>query len=611
MLIRRIVSNLICLGSIFAFWAPSHAQEHSWTSTTGSQIDADLVEIDSDQVTLKINGRPAPLVVGLDKLTEQSRYQAYEIWFNRQDAKQFQMIRQHLEGMVQRPGAVSRLLLEIHKVIPESPYAGVWAAAGISEGENDNVFAKRLLQQSIERIENQQEHLPGRHSMTLASAYNNLGVVALKDRGGNQAAASFTDAIRHSGVVSPILEHNAQLVAQGDTEQISLFELAPRLRSELLTSLASANVSTTKPRLDNSFYYMLDFELPLEAGAASRKIEGLEAPSVYSELMAIGTGFVVAPGIVVTSQQLLKDYERSANLIVTVGTTQQGAFKSLLCKSCLLESTYGYVNRLQSYSGGRASTVFTNFRVVRPASGTANATLMALHVPGLDAEPLLIADDTPKVDSELKLYGYKPGQQMVAEGVQQYEGKVMSSPTPNGIQVVSHDTTNGNRGGPLVDDNNVVHGMVFGLPSNSLDKGGQAFGARIIRGWFNRHVRTTSLKTPDENDSRRQINVEDSVVPVFIWETRRGGKLFSEVADGSAPSESLLIKNSWCLACGGTGLCDCPSCTGGMQSYRTKDVIARSAIAGDIIGTVVKKKKCSTCSGKSKLRCKICSKGRI
>ncbi|QDV42252.1 hypothetical protein Enr13x_20970 [Stieleria neptunia] len=111
------------------------------------------------------------------------------------------MIRQHLQGIYERPGAVSRLLLEIHKVVPESPYAGIWAAAGISEGENDNSFAQRLLQQSIERIKQQQQSLPNRHRITLASAYNNLGVVSLKERGANQAAASLVNAIKTSSVV--------------------------------------------------------------------------------------------------------------------------------------------------------------------------------------------------------------------------------------------------------------------------------------------------------------------------------------------------------------------------------------------------------------------------
>ncbi|KLU04258.1 hypothetical protein RISK_003844 [Rhodopirellula islandica] len=583
----------------------------TWHSTAGSSVNAELLRIDDSKLYLQMEGNRSPVEVPLDSLTAESRLQAMQIWYNERDAKQFQMIRQHLPGMYERPGAVSRLLLEIHKAIPESPYAGIWAGVGLSEGENNLELSKRLLLQAIKRIEAQQEVMAGRHSMTLASARNNLGVVALKQQEANPAASSFIAGVQSSNVVSAVLEHNMQLLAQTDSQRSGLIELAPRLRSELLVTLASADVSTSKPNLKESLYYTLDFDLPIEAGAGNRKIEGLDSPSVFMELVAIGTGFVVSPGMVLTSTDVITNTESDGPKMLTVGSYQHGIFKTLTCKNCLMtapkiSARNGIVIRTNTTVGS-----VTRFRITPHRAGSSDAELAALHVPGLDLTPLCIADDTPGVASELKLYGYDPGQNLVKEGVQEFLGSVSTEPNRQGVQNVSNETTGGNRGGPLMGDDKAVHGIVFAMSKNELETGGRAFGARMIRSWFNRNVRTTSLTSVEDLPLEKRFDPKASVVPVFVWGVKSGNGLFSDVADGTGPSESLMIENTWCVACMGTAYQDCPNCVNGAQSYRKREVVSSSRISGDVYAPVVKKKRCPTCKGAGKLRCPHCDHGRL
>lgn len=583
----------------------------TWQSRAGSSVEAELIRVDDSKVVLQVEGNRSPVEVSLDSLTPESRLQAMQIWFNERDAKQFQMIRQHLPGMYERPEAVSRLLLEIHKAVPESPYAGIWAGVGLSEGENNLELAKRLLMQAVKRIEAQQEVMAGRHSMTLASARNNLGVVALKQQEANPAASSFIAGVQSSNVVSAVLEHNMQLLAQTDSMRTGLIELAPRLRSELLATLASADVSTSKPNLNESLYYTLDFDLPIEAGAGNRKVEGLDSPSVFMELVSIGTGFVVAPGIVLTSTDVITNTDGYGPKMVTVGSYQHGIFKALTCKNCLMTAP-----RISARSGIVIRTnetigTVTRFRIIPHRAGSSDAELAALHVPGLDLAPLCIANDTPAKATDLTLYGYDPGQNLVKQGVREFTGEILSEPDHQGVQNVSNETMGGNRGGPLMSDDKAVHGIVFAMSENELETSGRAFGARMIRSWFNRNVRTTSLTSVDDQPIEKRFDPKASVVPVFVWGLKSGSGLFSDVADGTGPSESLMIENTWCVSCIGSSYQDCPNCVNGSQSYRKQEVVSSSRIGGDVYAPVVKKKRCPTCSGRGKLKCPHCNNGRL
>ena len=597
------------LGCLIASFSYGQDEYQAWESTQGTSIEALFQKYDGENVHLVDRDR-TPRAVPLKKLSESSQSKAMRIWLDRQDTEQFRMVRQHLSGLEERPEATSRILKEFHSSIPESPYAGLWASVGYSAGSNDLIVAKQLVLQTIKRIEQQQAFLPGRHATTLASAYNNYAIISLKESGSMACAGQLISASEATPLLSPIVRHNGEQLLNLNDQSSPQLALSTGQRRRLTKAVAKSEVNTTVADISPGWFYALDVDVPAEKIGGARRISGLDSPHSALELISMGTGFVASPGLVLTSRDVVDPPSNQRVGYLTVGTNQSGQLKTLPVKTCMrTRSTTSFSSGVLTSTSWGSTIVSTRFRYFTPSVNSVEGQLVGLHVPGLDLEPMIVAKSTPAVGDSLSVLGYQRGPKIIERGLVTTQGTVQGTPQRNGEQFATHDISGGQVGAPMVDDESIVHGLVFGLPIDATKSGSRIFGGRVIHSWFNRHVPTSKLYSSKSKDLGRQTP-EDSIVPIFGWGLRQSMVALGQMNDGLVGSESLMIKDTWCITCGGSSVHRCPNCVKGFISYRVKKQVAYTDVGGPVYGMVVKKKKCTTCDGRGILDCKHCRDGR-
>ncbi len=153
----RSYAIILLVATILLGARTAQAQQREWTAKSGQKVVATVEGLNAETVTLQIAKRPAPVRVPIDQLVPADQVFLKGKWFDQQDKRQYDLVVEHLRSIHDRPKTVERLLLEIHNSIPESPYAGLWAAVALSAGSNEYSRAAVLLKQLIGRIEKQQE----------------------------------------------------------------------------------------------------------------------------------------------------------------------------------------------------------------------------------------------------------------------------------------------------------------------------------------------------------------------------------------------------------------------------------------------------------------------
>lgn len=617
----------------------SLAQTREWSSKSGYRVQATLQSLEGDSVNLLVEGRDEPVSVPLTALVDDDAKFAQQAWFNLQDKRQFELVVEHLRSVQERPKTVVNLLLEIHNTIPESPYAGLWAAVAMSEGTNDFSRAATILRQVISRIEAQQKVSESRHTMTLVSASNNLAICYIKNRRGDSAAAQFINAIESRKVTPPVVRSNAELLNELAGDAKALIKYTDAAGDRLMRSLAFSETSGAGTSFEVGWHYSLDFDLPSDSTDAQKQ-DGIDAPRSDLQLLAQGTGFVVAPGIVLTSKRVVETTNYNGPKLVTLVTnpTEQ-AWRSEIVQNVMIESVKSVATGGTTQTGsltlrGKTATTqntFTDYSYVRSPDGHVGAEIAALRVPNLRIKPLAIAVDAPLPNGDCIIWGFGRGKDNVNAGLRKETGKVLSGQTirGNGYGVSSQFTNSrvvltsarvlgGNRGGPLTNAANMVQGIAFDTPNSTTQASGWFFGADEIRRWFYRNVQTSSLTDADPNVNPDELEaaIETATLPVFVWGQRQTSdvELFSLAADTSRNSGGIYIRDGWCIACDGRGFLKCPNkgCNRGVVAKPKRQVIGNDPVTGaPIMGNKFYKEKCGTCNGKGGSVCPHCKSGRL
>tara|TARA_R110002049_G_scaffold2750_2_gene21703 strand:+ start:576077 stop:578032 length:1956 start_codon:yes stop_codon:yes gene_type:complete len=602
-----------------------------WTSTAGTTVSARLVKSEHESISLILKGEANPRSIPLDKLQPADRRYVAQRLFDAQDRRQFELVKSHLRSVNERPQTVSRLLIQIHNEFPHSPYAGLWAAVTLSAGSNEYGQARVILENTIRRIKRQQELDESRHRMTLCSANNNLAICLIKSRKGDSAATRMTEAIESLDRLPPVIRSNAELLNELTQDGGSPITFSPSIRTRLMRSIALAETPGSGTKLPDGWHYTLDFDAPSESSGAL-KIDGIDAPIDGLQLLASGSGFVVAPGIVLTARPVIETTDYRGPKLVTVITDAASSMrKSELVRDLLVASTQSYaVHGSVGTSEAFSDTTWTNYNYVRPQNGQLGAEIAALRVPNLSLPPVQVARDDPSKDTQIRILGFARGQAGLDRGLQIESGKILRPRTIAGMFSVAGQTgrcvtletsarvMGGNRGGPVVDDRNQVVGIAYDTPVSGSDSRGMIFGSGEFLRWFFDHVQTASPTSPNpESTAEERFNqVSNSTVAVFCWGPRQksSSRLFSEFTDGSRDSGGIYLKDHWCLACDGKGFIGCPvrGCNKGVVAgRRTVDGPINPITGKRTKVQTVTRGRCSTCAGAGGKKCPHCDGGRI
>ncbi|MEM6691337.1 MAG: hypothetical protein AAF664_18060, partial [Planctomycetota bacterium] len=579
-------------------------------SKQGSTIRASVAVVSEGNVSLMSEDEQS-LSVQIDRLSPRSQAAVMEQWFDSQDREQFRRIRQHLPSLENRPDAVGDILLEIHKAIPESPYAGLWASVAFSRGVNDLVVAKKMIIQTIDRIENQQKYNPGRHRMTHVSALNNYGIIAMKQTGSDAAAGQLIQALKHSSIASPAVRHNGEQLLNIGPDAVTRLQLNKNFRRKLTKSFAGAEVNRSGLRLPTGWYYSLDVDVPKDRLGSAQRMEGLESPHPALQLSGMASGFVASPGLVLTSDELLRSTTAGRTLLLTVGSQSSGQLKSLPVKTCLTAQPTVTVSSgvLSNTSFGAILT--TRFSYFRPTINSAERHVVGLHIPGLDLKPLPIVRDTIPADSALDLYGYLRGSIEGETDLRRVPGRVSGQRSRTHGVLASHEVVGGQVGGPLINSKGEVGGMVFDYAADATQNGCQVFSGQVIHSWFNRFVPIASLKDSDDPKAEWGRPAE-SVVPVFAWGLKNNMSPLSQMSDGVGAGESLYLRDPWCMACGGRGFHVCQNCRGnGTVATKEAREVAMNPLTGrPVYGSATVQVRCKACGAKGGFDCTECVDGK-
>ncbi|WP_417746006.1 trypsin-like peptidase domain-containing protein [Rosistilla oblonga] len=605
MFIFRLVVGLLIFEIVFA--ADGWSRDvYEWTDSTGQYtVRAAFRGVEKGNVKLLKEDAGKTIQLPLERLDDEGRKRAQLLNVEQQDFSQFERVREQLPALRERPASTAQMLIELHKMFPESPYAGLWAAVALCEGENKVLNAKVILKQTISRIKAQQELAPKRHGRTLASAFNNLAICEIKERQNDSSANNMLKSIEATDSVPLFTLHNSRLLTELTSDRDAGFDLTATNRSRLMQAVATNFVSGVHTDLTPGWYYSLDVNVPHKS-VGTTQLDGIDPPNEQVELLAVGTGFVVAPGVVLTVRPVVETTNYTGPKLVTV--VAGSPMKTLPASDIVVTNVRSEARSITSFrSSESGNAVWTKFNVIHPKPGQPSGELAALMVPNLEIPPLKMAVQNPSVGTSIEVFGFERGPKLLQRGVQRQQGDIRRE--DRGRLGVSARVKGGNRGGPIVGN-----GSVLGIAWQSGTNGtGIGYGADEVRNWFYDYVQTHSIEDGDGGLGR--LEVEASTVVVLCWGKRVNATatLLSEMADFSNIANASLLRDTWCVHCEGRGQLRCPDtkCKGGKYVFKEPRVVGRRPDGSPVTASLNSYRPCKTCRGAGGKPCTHCNRGRL
>ncbi len=387
-----------------------------WTTSNGGKVKASVIKADLKGVLFKVGDKEFQTTY--DKLDKSDALTLKVAYLDDSDFRQFERVKDKLGAVQTRPKTAADLFMQLHRDFPDSPYAGLWGAVALSEGNNEYEKAEKILRQTIDRINLQREVVNTRHAMTLCSAYNNLAIMHVKSKRGDYATTALVRSLGTATQIPFVVDHNAQQLTEFAELEGSAIKLSEANRKALTLALASKSSSAPASKMRLGWHYSLDFDIPSNS-VASQKVVGIDPPIAGMELVGMGTGFVVAPGVVLTSRQLIEDMNNyNVRLLTSTAKEFDGTRKTYRVQTVHSKSTARIASEEVEVGGAFGGTfTFTRFEYFYPRVGSTNGEIAALKIPGFPVKPAKFGRQDPVSEADIAVLGYERGSDILANGV--------------------------------------------------------------------------------------------------------------------------------------------------------------------------------------------------
>lgn len=619
--------------------------ERVWYSENGSRLLGTFVEFKPTPYDLGANkslGKAVlirssdqkELSVPLEKLSEFDRVYIASQLFAAKDIEQFEVLHGQLIGLKSQPASSIQALRELEIGTTTSPYASLWYAVALAVGANEIDDATRANERALKRCQNQREFDPTRHRLTLASVWNNQGVLHIKNRKFDLAIADFERAMSLLNGQLPVVLHNVATLADM-AEAGALFKGQTALSRRLGKLSDTIKASGFQSKLSKGWYFSFAIEPPKSPANEFTVLE-LPEPDPTMDLVSICSGIVVAPGVVVTTRKGVIPHNREVEH-VTVGVMSTATTP----KWSLLHADE--VKLIGSRSDEKINTSTPPARPTAPYAPPSNTglnfrqTSFQIHAPAdtasiecelavvkcskLSLQPAPLTDVLPAVSQKALVKGFGRNSDSLKNGLTDVKATVLK-PEDNGMYVLKAFNDQPLDGSATIDQNYHVmgvHGESRPTASAEPSKEGTSYSIPTLQKILQRTNSVASLslnKNADLEQSKKLV--KDAVVPLFGWARRKdvdlNPSLQSKLLDLAQQLDSMAVRDVWCVRCNGTAQVKCNNCKGSgkvvdgyMEIVTGRNPVNGLPITQQVLNYVV----CRQCEGTTRIRCNQCKSGKL
>jgi V8-like Glu-specific endopeptidase len=467
--------------------------------------------------------------------------------------------------------------------------------------------AKQIADETISRLRLVQKEFPDSQRQTLMSALNNRAVIAIRELKADEAVRYLIDAAAQFEDVPFVVYHNSTLLLEVSSMPKTILDLDRRSRSELVQLLARKKPESPGAAIPQRYLYSLAHDAFNYVTAADKPVADLPEPkSRETELAPIaagyqlsssGSGFLIAPGIVLTNRH-----------VVNAG---KKGFR------------YRVVNESGLKNGVLASVV--------KVSSIEEVDLAILKLEVATAQtPLTMRSSSTQLGESFSVLGYPDPQ--LFEPTLTFSHGTVNKLIKDG-KMVLHDAAanHGNSGGPCLDDcGNVLAVLCGAYRAEVVDGGG---GLLVDGNQRNTAVSNTAvlefLKSVNGYSQSNELSeklelpeivqkVKESVFQIECWASPDAVRKESSftVAKNNDISKTLraysLLPDLTCLQCKGVGFQDCGNCRQGVvQVPKRTQVGYNELIKQPIYADQYYPEKCPICKGKGGGPCRACVNGQL
>jgi S1-C subfamily serine protease len=602
---------IIVFGLLFAIAYPAFGQtiQKEWRDVTGKfSVQAKLDKLSAESITLRTNdGRSIDIsraqlceadrafLVGLDVLAESDQ--------------QLELILPHLDRLYTSPAAVLEILSSLHEQYRRGSVAGLYlscvrAAVG---GKDGLAEAKKIADETISRLRRVQKEFPDSQKQTMMSALNNRAVIAIRERKADEAVRYLIDAAAQFEDVPFVVYHNSTLLLEVSAMPQTILGLDRRSRSELVELLARKKPESPGAAIPQRYLYSLAHDRFSFPTVADKPVADLPVPkSRETELAPIapgyqlsgsGSGFLIAPRMVLTNRHVVKDGKKGFRYRVVNESGLKNGVLASVGKVSIIEEV--------------------------------DLAILELEV-AVEQTPLTIRSSSAQLGESFSVLGY-PDPKLFEPTLTFSQGTV--NKLINGGKEVLHDaaTNHGNSGGPCLDDcGNVLAVLSAFYPSEVVVKDG---GLIVDGNQRNLAVSNTAvLKFLEGVNGYNQFTelldklpppeivekVKESVFLIECWASpdavrKETSLAFAKNNDISMTLRAFsLLPDLTCLQCKGTGFQACGNCRKGVVQVPKRTQVGFNQVNKQpIYADLFYPENCPLCKGKGGSPCRACVNGQL